>query len=95
MGLGLTQVLSGLGEALGSLVKPITIAASVAVIGSLCFLGYMACRGVVWAFVVGIIVLILDTFLLIPFASQEWLSIAFHVWAIISLFSGLKLAREI
>lgn len=94
MGLGLTQVLSGLGEALGTLAKPITIAASVAIIATLCFLGYMACRGVVWAFVVGLIVLILDTLLLLPFASEMWLSIAFHVWAVISLFSGLKLARE-
>jgi len=94
MGLGLTQYLSGIGNVLGPMAKTITIVASVVVIVILALLGYMACRGAVWAFIAGIVILILDTLLLIPVASTAWLSIAFHIWAIVSLFMGLKIARE-
>lgn len=94
MGLGLTQYLSGIGNTLGPMAKTITIVASAVVIILLAFLGYMACRGSVWAFIAGIVILILDTLLLVPFYQTSWLSIAFHIWAIVSLFMGLKLAMQ-
>lgn len=79
----------------GALATTIAIAASAVMVAILCLLGYMACRGAVWAFVAGIVVLSLDTLLLVPFASTQWLSIAFHIWAIVSLVGGLNTARGI
>lgn len=95
MGLGLTQILSGVGNATGGLGQTVALGATAVVLVLLCFLGYMACRGAVWAFAVGIVVLSIDTLLLIPFASEMFISIAFHIWAVISLVMGMIEARKI
>ena len=52
------------------------------------FCGVKAMRGASWAFVLGLVFFALDT--LIMLAVQEWLGVALHVWAIISLWSGLS-----
>lgn len=50
--------------------------------------GVQAMRGATWAFVLGLVVFVLDTLVLL--AVQEWLGVALHIWAIISIWSGLS-----
>jgi len=60
----------------------------------LAVLGFFACRGQVWAFVVGIAILGLDTLLLLIGLPDALLSVAFHVWAVVSLIGGLRAASR-
>ena len=61
--------------------------------------GIKSMQGASWAFVLGLIFFALDTLMML--AVQEWLGVALHVWALISIWAGLsannklkKLQRE-
>ncbi len=93
--LGLTDFLAAMGNEAGGGFKAVTMAVSLAVIAFMGVLGYFACRGAVWALVVGLVVLVLDTVLLFLAGVDAIISIAIHVWAIISLGMGLKAALSL
>lgn len=95
LGLGVTQVLTMAADSLGAMAKTVSIAISAVVVILLATFGYMASRGAIWAFIAGIVVLGLDTLLLFLAPAEMWLSIAFHIWAVISLITGLNTARKI
>ncbi len=59
-------------------------------------LGYFAARGNVVAFVVGLVVLVLDTMLyLIALDTDTVISIGFHLYACYRIFQGLTLTRNL
>jgi hypothetical protein len=93
MGLGITFLLGHAGRRFGSIWLSMSVGVSVVVIILLCLFGYLASKGFVWAFIAGITALVLDSLLLIP--AHSFISLAIHIFAICSLFVGLKLAREL
>lgn len=50
-------------------------------------------QGKRWPFIVGVIFLVMDTLLLLVF--QEWFSAAFHVYAVMQVFVGIRAASEL
>ena len=61
------------------------------VLGGLCLLGWLAGRGSVVAFGLGLVLYALDGLLAAYF--RQWISAAFHGYVVWQLFQGLKLAR--
>ena len=53
--------------------------------------GWFSIKGHAWAFIVGLLVLLLDTGLCVIIKS--WMSVAFHVWAIVSIFMAFRASR--
>ena len=95
MGLGFTELAGYLVRSGGTASATVGTVFTVFAILLLVALGYFACRGQVWAFIVGIVVLGLDTLLLLFGLPDSLLSIAFHVWAVVSLIGGLRVASRI
>ena len=55
--------------------------------------GVMAMRGATWAFVLGLVFFTLDT--LVMLAVQEWLGVALHVWALVSIWMGMSASNQL
>jgi hypothetical protein len=53
--------------------------------------GYFSIKRHSWAFIVGLLVLLLDTGLCVLIKS--WISVAFHAWAIVSIFMAFRASR--
>jgi hypothetical protein len=70
--------------------RPVGIALSVLLIGTMVLFGWFASRAYRWAFIVGILLYGVDAVLCLVFS--EWLSLAFHAWAIWRLVEGLRIA---
>lgn len=94
LGLGVTSVVSYLAKNGGMAATTVGTVFSGLVIVLLAALGYYACRGQIWAFIVGIIVLTLDTLLLLVGLPDSAISVAIHVWAVISLIGGARAAAQ-
>lgn len=101
VGLGITQVFDavaaaaveeGMAGASGT-VLGIVFLLDLAVAGVFVLFGVLARKGYVWAFVVGMVLYGLDglLFLLV----QDWLSIAFHAFALVGLFGGLSAWKKL
>ena len=101
--LGLTQLVDALAnlgaERLGVGVKIVALVFDFVAAGLFALFGYFAGKGRTWAFIVGMVLYLLDALvcLLIGF----WLGLAFHAFALYSIYGGYKactrlneLARE-
>jgi hypothetical protein len=87
VGLGLTTITD---VALAN--KPaIALVISILCSGVIALFGYFAIKRHVWAFIVGLLMLLLDTGLCVLI--QSWISVAFHVWAIVSIFMAFRASR--
>lgn len=53
--------------------------------------GWFAIKRHAWAFIVGLVALLIDTGLCVLI--QSWISVAFHVWAIVSIFMAFRASR--
>ena len=53
--------------------------------------GWFSIKRHAWAFIVGLLVLLLDTGLCVLIKS--WISVAFHAWAVISIFMAFRASR--
>ena len=97
LGLGVTQVISGfalgLSEQLGSAVKSIALVLDLIVAGIFVGLGLFAQKHHTWAFIVGMVVYALDGLIFV--LVQEWLSVAFHVFVLYSVYRGLAANRKL
>ena len=91
-GLGLTQVADALMKNAGSIGLVIALAFDVLAAAVFVGLGLLARRMVVWPFVVGMTIYVLDALLLILF--QSWFAVAFHVYVLVMIFLGLKALRQ-
>lgn len=95
-GLGITQFIDGFAFAMkeGStggivpLLTAINIILDLAVIGLFVVFGIFARKAHRWAFIVGMVLYLLDS--LIFLYVQDFLSLAFHAWALFGLFTGYR-----
>lgn len=94
-GLGFTLVIDSLLQSY----KAVALVVDTLAIGFFIFMGIMGLRGHRWAFLVGGVLYAFDALIFIPM--QAWLPIAFHAWALFSLWHGgmllhrsIKAARE-
>jgi hypothetical protein len=96
-GLGVTQFISGLGlglsEDLGGAANVIALILNALVAAFFVFLGVFAGKGHMWAFIIGLVVYVLDG--LVFLALQLWLPLAFHVFVFYCLYKGLSANRKL
>lgn len=86
------EIAKSVGE--GSLmVKLVGLAISVFISGIFALFGLFANRGKGWAFIVGMILYVLDSLLMLLF--QEWLGLIFHAFFLFGLFGGWRALSEL
>jgi hypothetical protein len=101
IGLGITQFFDAIaavvaaeaGAGAASLALAFAIAADLAVAGAFVLFGVFARKRHTWAFVLGMLFYALDGLLFLLVG--DWLSIGFHVFALIGLTGGLSASRKI
>ena len=97
LGLGVSQIVDGLGlamaERIGIAGKIIALLAAAVPAGIFALFGYFACRGQGWAYWVGAILFGLDT--LIFLALQQWVGVAFHIFAILGIVGGARASAQL
>ncbi len=87
VGLGLTTITDVAFAAMPVVALTISILSS----GVIAVFGWFSIKRHAWAFIVGLLVLLLDTGLCVLIKS--WISVAFHVWAIVSIFMAFRASR--
>jgi hypothetical protein len=90
IGTALVEVINALANAGG--MKLAAVVLDLLLIGFFVLCGVFAHKGHIWAFVLGMGVYLIDTILCV--IAQEWLSVAFHAWALFSLGMALRLAWQ-
>lgn len=66
---------------------PVAYAIDLLCIGFFVGIGFIALRGYRWAFVVGLVIYVLDALIYLKF--QDWLPLAFHVYASVMIITGI------
>jgi hypothetical protein len=91
IGLGVTQLLDDFGRSLQGGGKLIVLFLDLAAAALFVAFGVFAQKGHQWAFIVGMVLFLLDglVFLLV----QDWLGVGFHVFVLYCLFRGLMACR--
>lgn len=99
-GLGVTQFVDGFGLAFiqeapesATVISAVTFCISAAIAGVVVVFGVLANRVKEWAFVVGMVLYVLDALLLVLI--EHWLAVAFHAWVLFALFGGLKACKAL
>jgi hypothetical protein len=87
VGLGLTTIT----DAIFAGMPVVAMAISFVCSGVIALFGWFAIKRHAWAFIVGLIALVIDTGLCVFI--QSWISVAFHVWAVISIFMAFRACR--
>jgi hypothetical protein len=88
LGLGATAILDHIGKAAAQLV---TLALSALGIGLVGLFGFFSCKGHAWAFIVGMLLLAIDT--VIAGFLQMWISLIIHLVALFSIFAAFRASR--
>jgi hypothetical protein len=91
IGLSITQVFDVIAVQAG--VAAIAIVLSALVLAAFVLFGVFANKRHLWAFIVGIVLYSLDAILSLVF--QDWINLAFHVFALFGLISGMKAAMAL
>jgi hypothetical protein len=95
LSMGLSDVFGAVSvQAKSGLVAFITFSIAMFVIAVMGILGFFAYKGKAWAFIVGMILLLLDTALLLLDFPQTILSVGIHAWAAYSLLTGYTLVSH-
>lgn len=92
-GLGITRQLDYLGAQFGGSAKVVTLALNALVAGLFILFGVLAGKRHLWAFIVGMALFAIDTVLMV--LVKDWLSVAFHVFALFFIFRGLQACRTL
>ncbi len=87
VGLGLTTITDVAFASMPVVALTISILSSAVV----AVFGWFSIKRHAWAFIVGLLVLLLDTGLCVLIKS--WISVAFHAWAIVSIFMAFRASR--
>ncbi len=90
IGLGTTEIIDS--GALG-LPKAGAIALDLLAAGFYVLYGLFARKGAPWAFIVGAVFYVLDGLLLL--LVKDWLSVAFHAYALFRIFQGFQAAQQL
>jgi len=95
--LGVTRVVDAIAAQVahetGSAVKVIAFVFDLIAIAIFAGLGYFASKRHTWAFVVGMVLYLLDSVILIVVG--DWLGIAFHAFVLWSVFGGYKACTQL
>ena len=91
LGLGVTAILDHIGVGAGGATQLVTLALSAVGIGLLALFGFFSCKGHAWAFIVGMVLLAIDT--AIAGFLQMWISVIIHLIALFSIFTAFKASR--
>lgn len=92
IGLGTTEVFesfAGKGFGTGTI---IALLLDLLAAGTYALFGFFARRGAKWAFLTGMILYAIDAVLLLVF--KDWLSVAFHAYALFRIFQGFQAAQQ-
>ena len=92
-GLGITQIFDALGNEIAGGGKAIIFVLDLFAAGILVFFGFFAYKRHTWAFLVGMILLALDS--LIFLLAQDWIGVAFHAFVLFRLFRGFQACRKL
>lgn len=87
VGLGFTSVTDRMFHS----APAVAVAISAVCSGVIALFGWFAIKRHAWAFIVGLLVLLFDT--LICVRDEAWISVAFHAWAIASIFMAFRASR--
>jgi hypothetical protein len=93
LGLGVSAILDGMAAGVGGAARAIAIGLNILACGIVILFGYFAGKGHGWAFIIGMILLGLDTAL--TGLLQMWLSLALHLFALFCIFAGFKASRAL
>lgn len=93
VGLGITQLIDGFVFEASDAVKYIALFINILISGMFALFGYFAIKKEMWAFIIGMILYLLDGFIFL--LVNDWLSIAFHAFVLFSLFAGIKSLKKI
>lgn len=93
LGLGITQVFDVLGAEMGGPGKLVVLVLDLVVAGVLILLGVLGGKRHLWTFIVGMVLLALDTILFL--LAQDWIGVGFHVFVLYCLFRGLQACRQL
>lgn len=88
VGLGITLI----ADVFFANAKPIAFAIDAVALGFFFLMGYFGMRGHAWAFILGLIVYVLDA--LICVWAQDWMSAGFHALAIFFIVKGVMSLRQ-
>jgi hypothetical protein len=90
-GLGITQLIDNLAHGFGGAAQAVALALDCVVAGVFIVLGIFASKRQSWAFIVGLVLLVLDGALTALF--RDWISVAFHAFVLYVLFKAYQLHR--
>ncbi|MBN2019353.1 MAG: hypothetical protein JW749_03935 [Sedimentisphaerales bacterium] len=100
VGLGITQIVDGIAMAVKEGHAEISLIVNVVALifnglfaGIFALFGWFACRKHGWAFIVGMVLYMLDGLIFVPFG--EWFSFSFHVFAFICIVAGYNALRKL
>ncbi|MGH9601163.1 MAG: hypothetical protein ACRD24_02135 [Terriglobales bacterium] len=93
-GLAVTQVVDALATSVGGSVATVAaLVIDVFIAGVLVFVGIFARKGHVWAYWLGMVLYALDG--LVSLIATYWLGVAFHAFALYSIYQGLSAHRQL
>jgi hypothetical protein len=93
VGLGTTELFDAFASHSGAGGKAAALAVDLLAAGFYVLYGLFARRGARWAFVTGMVFYALDGLLLLMV--KDWLSVAFHAYALYRIFGGLQAAGRL
>lgn len=95
VGLGSTQLIDLMAQIFKeeavlstALITTIALSADALLVGMFALWGLLAKKGHAWAYIVGMVLYALDGLIFV--VAQEWLSVAFHAFALWGLFRGVR-----
>ena len=88
IGLGITEIMDFIGNSTGGIGRAAAFAINLVIAGVVAIFGVFARRGQKWAFLVGGALYAIDGILLLLI--KDFLSAAFHVYALFFIFRGFK-----
>ena len=100
LGLETTKIIDALMGEAGTGGKVVALVLDVLAAGLLLLFGFFAHKLHAWAFLAGLILLVLDGALIVFIAlstgeASHWISLAFHAFAIFSIFRAWRASREL
>jgi len=93
IGLGMTQLIDGFTLNASFEAQTIGRMMNAVVAGMFFYLGYMARKNHLWAFITGLVLYAADALLFLMVG--DWLSMGFHAWGFICIYGGWKAASQI
>lgn len=92
--LGVTQFIDAIANAAapraGNAVKIVAFVFDVISVGIFALIGYFASKRHSWVFILGMALYALDALILLLVMESPWLGLAFHAFALFSIFGGYK-----